>query len=155
MIEIIDQISNTIKQVPDSLEVVIDPKGNSFFLNDYQIEGKKLFSIIHKDDGRTIFLYKKPGEIDKIKKAVEESEIFIAIIDEGFLNNIETLEQFLYAKFLKKPIIILEENNALEKIPKLTEGCDILLRVHLAKDEPPPKDLSKRIKEALKQRKRG
>jgi len=155
LIEIIDQISNTIKRVPDSLEVVIDPKGNSFFLNDYQIEGKKLYSIIHKDDGTTIFLYKKPREIDEIKKAVEESEIFLAIIDEGFLNNIETLEQFLYAKFLKKPVVILEEDNALERFPKLTEGCDILLRVHLAKDEPPPKDLSKKIKDAWQQRKRG
>ena len=154
MIEIIDQISNTIKRVPDSLEVVIDPKGNSFFLNDYQIEGKKLYSIIHKDDGKTIFLYKTPGEIDKIKKAVEESEIFLAIIDEGFLNNIECLEQFLYAKFLKKPVVILEEDNALERFPKLTEGCDIILKLHLAKDESPPKDLSKKIKDAWQQRKR-
>ena len=57
MIEIIDQIDNTIKKVSDSLEVVVDPAGISIFLEEYQIEGKKLVGIIHKKDGTTLFCY--------------------------------------------------------------------------------------------------
>ena len=153
MIEIIDKTNNTIRSVPDSLEVVIDPNGNSIFLEDYHIEGKELYGIIHKEDGTTNFLYKKPGDIDEPKQKVEQSDIFIVMLDEGYLNNYECLEQFLYAKFLKKPMVILEDDNILNKFPNLTFGCDILLRLPLTENSPTSEELTKKIKEALQQRK--
>ena len=152
LIEIIDKTSNTIRTVPDTLEVVIDPNGNSIFIEDYQIEGKKLYGIIHKEDGTTMFLYKNPGEVDETKKRVEESNIFLIILDEGYLNDLECLEQFFYAKFLKKPMVILEENNILKKFPNLTFGCDILLKLPLTKNSHVPEELTKKIKTALKNR---
>lgn len=152
MIEIIDKTSNTIRTVPDTLEVVIDPNGNSMFLEDYQIEGKKLYGIIHKEDETTMFLYKNPGAVDGTKKRVEESDIFLVMLDEEYLNDLECLEQFFYAKFLKKPIVILEENNILKKFPNLTFGCDILLKLPLTENSPIPEELTKKIKEALKNR---
>ncbi|KKM74596.1 hypothetical protein LCGC14_1398700 [marine sediment metagenome] len=153
MIEIIDKTNNTIRSVPDSLEVVIDPNGNSIFLEDYRIEGKKLYGIIHKEDGTTNFLYKNPGEIDERKQEVEQSDIFLVMLDEGYLNNYECLEEFLYAKFLKKPMVVLEEDKILNKFPNLTFGCDILLRLPLTENSPTSEELTKKIKEALQQRK--
>ena len=152
MIEIIDKTNNTVRTVPDTLEVVIDSKGNSIFLEDYQIEGKKLYGIIHKEDGTTMILYKNPGDVDEAKQKVEQSDVFLVMLDEGYLNNYECLEQFLYAKFLKKPMVILEENNILNKFPNLTFGCDILLKLPLTENTPTPEVLTKKIKEALKER---
>ncbi len=152
MIEIIDKTSNTVRTVPATLEVVIDPNGNSIFLEDYQINGKKLYGIIHKKDGTTMFLYKNPEDIDETKQKVEQSDVFLVMLDEEYLNNYECLEQFLYAKFLKKPMVILEENNILNKFPNLTFGCDILLKLPLTENTPTPEVLTKKIKEALKKR---
>lgn len=43
--------------IKDDIEVILDPKGNAFFLNEYKLEGKAIYCIVHKEDGTTMFLY--------------------------------------------------------------------------------------------------
>jgi hypothetical protein len=59
MIEIIDKINNTVRQVVDDLEIVVDPAGIVFHVKDYQLDGQRIFGIIHKEDGSTLFCYQK------------------------------------------------------------------------------------------------
>ena len=74
------------------------------------------------------------------------------MIDEGFFNNPECVEQFLYAKMVDKPMVFLEENNELKKHPELIKGCDILLKLPLTEDDPTPEELEKKINKAWKKR---
>ena len=153
MIEIIDKVNLKVKSVPNDIEVIIDPNGNTVFLKDYQLKGQRIFGVIHKEDGSTIFLYKNiRKEKDEIKKEIESSDIFLAMIDEYYFDNPKTIEQFLYAKLLDKPMVILEENNELQKFPEIIKGCDILLILPLTEDNPTPEELDQKIKEALKKR---
>ena len=65
MIQIIDKVNDSITKIQDNTEVIIDPKGNTLFIDDFQHEGKVIYGIIHKEDGTTLFCY--TGE--KKKKA--------------------------------------------------------------------------------------
>lgn len=140
-----------VKNVQDDIEVVIDPNGNTIFLKDYQSKDQRIFGIIHKEDGSTMVLYKNlKKEADELKKKVEESDVFLVLLDKGYFNNSDRIEQFLYAKFLKKPMVILEENGILEEYSSYLRGCDIILKLPLTEDL--PKDLTNKIKRALKKR---
>lgn len=58
MIEIIDMINNTIEKVED-LEIVIHPLTNQIhFLEDSQVSGKYIFSVIFDEQG-ILLGYKK------------------------------------------------------------------------------------------------
>ena len=72
MIEVIDEINNIITKIQDNTEVIIDYAGNTFFINDYQLDGKAIFGIIHKKDGTTIFLY-----VNEKKKKIRDCYDFI------------------------------------------------------------------------------
>ena len=154
MIEVIDKTNRKIKSVPDDTEVIIGPKGNTIYLEDYQMEGMRIYGIIHKENGSTLFLYKNIKEKkEELKRKIEESDIFLVMLDESYLTNPKCLEKFLYAKICNKPMIILEENNALSKFPALIEGCNIILKLPLTKESPTHEELEQKIKEALKKRK--
>ena len=57
MIKIIDETTNTISTIKDDTEVLLDPEGNTFFLREYELEGKTIHCVIYKEDKTTLFLY--------------------------------------------------------------------------------------------------
>jgi hypothetical protein len=110
----------------------------------------RIFGIIHNEDGSTLFCYKNlKQEADVVKNKVEECDVFLVMLYEGYFDDYECIEQFLYAKFLKKPMVILEENNILEKYSSYVRGCDVLLKLHVTTS---PEELTNKIKQALSKR---
>ena len=89
MIEIIDKINNVIRKVDDNLKVVINPNGETVFIDDYQIEGKAIYGIIHKKDGSTLFCY-----TDEKKKKANDIYDYIKDLlkNNGFKKEIEWVE---------------------------------------------------------------
>lgn len=59
-IAILDKINDTFKYIDDSVEIIIDPDGNTLFINDYPAPRKNMFlyGVIHMEDGTSLFLYK-------------------------------------------------------------------------------------------------
>ena len=89
MIEIIDEINNMIEKVDDNLILVVDPNGETIFIEDYQIEGKVIYGIIHKEDGSTSFCYTD----EKKKKANDIYDYLMRFLKEnGFNKEIEWVE---------------------------------------------------------------
>lgn len=60
-----------------------------------------------------------------IRKGIEESEYFIAIIDENYYDDPDCIEQFLYAKNLGKPMILYIKRGIKKIITDIFKGCDI------------------------------
>ena len=89
MIEIIDKINNIIRKVDDNLNVVVDPNGETIFIDDYQIEDKAIYGIIHKEDGTTLFCY-----TDKKKKRARDfyEHIKDLLKNNGYKKEIEWVE---------------------------------------------------------------
>jgi len=75
------------------------------------------------------------------------------MLDEAYFKNPECVEQFLYAKFLGKSMVIIEENNIMKQCKSYFKGCDILLKMPMTEDSPTPEYLLKKIKEEIKKRK--
>ena len=66
MIEILDEINNTYKSVPDNTKIVKHPTSKQIiYLEEVKLEGKQITDVIFKLDGSTIVLYEKIHENDK------------------------------------------------------------------------------------------
>ncbi len=58
-IEILDEINNINKNIPDNTDMVIHPLNKeTTFLKDIELEGHKLTGIIFEKDGTTMICYK-------------------------------------------------------------------------------------------------
>jgi len=111
LIEIIDKINNMIRKVDDNLILVVDPNGETIFIDDYQIEDKAIYGIIHKEDGSTLFCY-----TDEKKKKAKDFY--------------DSIKQFLEENGFKKEIDWCQNIPPLEKQDKLTffqEYCWVVL----------------------------
>jgi hypothetical protein len=60
-----------------------------------------------------------------IRKGIEQSEYFIAIIEEHYYDDPDCIEQFLYAKNLGKPMILYIKKGINKIITELFKNCDI------------------------------
>ena len=59
MIEILDKVNDTYKQVADDIDMVIHPINNEVtFIKDMELTGHRIIGVIFKEDGTTLFLYK-------------------------------------------------------------------------------------------------
>lgn len=89
------------------------------------------------------------------KKLLEDSEIFICAVNEGFFLNPKCIEQVIYAKSLNKPIALVIEKNTEFKIPDLFESANIVLRLEYidAQDLKKKGDLIIRALNGLKNKK--
>ena len=89
MIEVIDEINNTISRIKDNTEVVLDPEGNTFFLREYELEGKAICRVIYKEDKTTMFLY----TTEKKKKIWDFYEVIKRDLEKkGYKKEIEWCE---------------------------------------------------------------
>lgn len=82
-ITIIDKINDTIDTFNSSLIFVIDPAGEIYYLKDYQIKNKRMFGIIHKKDGSTLFCYENDFDGDKVSSYKEKDLKMYGVIKEG------------------------------------------------------------------------
>jgi len=80
MIEILDKINDITKFVEDDIDLIIHPLNKeTTFLQDMQLEGKKITSIIFKEDGTTMILY---NNIDDKKQMIENDNFRLEILKE-------------------------------------------------------------------------
>lgn len=66
---------------------------------------------------------------ENIRKGIEQSEYFLAIIGECYYDDPDCIEQFLYAKNLGKPMILYIKKGINEIITDLFKNCDIKLAI--------------------------
>lgn len=69
------------------------------------------------------------------KKSLEISDIYLGLISKGFFENPRLLEQFLYAKTLKKPMILLIQKGSEVNPPDIFNGADIRAILDYDEDE--------------------
>ena len=69
------------------------------------------------------------GQVEKDwKELMESSQMYIALVTEGFYDNIDCIEQTLYAKNQNIPTIIIHHNDVIPEIPDLFKGMNIIER---------------------------
>jgi hypothetical protein len=69
------------------------------------------------------------------KKNLETSDIYLGLISEGFFEQPRLLEQFLYAKSLKKPMVLLIQKGSEVNPPDIFDGADIRAILDYDEDE--------------------
>ena len=62
------------------------------------------------------------------RKDMDESYVYIALVEDDFSENIRCIEQTLYAKAKKIPTIILILEGTELSIPDLFEGCNVVAK---------------------------
>ena len=58
---------------------------------------------------------------------IEESEYFVALLSEEYLNDPEAIECFIYAKNLGKPFIVLRDTNYTSIPEDMFKGINVIL----------------------------
>ena len=67
-------------------------------------------------------------------KGIESSDIFIVIVTENYYKDADAMEEFIYAKSLKKPMVLVIKNGT-EITESDFKGCDIRHKTYFSTTE--------------------
>ena len=83
------------------------------------------------------------------KGFVDSSAIYVAIVDEGFCDNMICLEQTLYAKSINIPSILVIKEGINQTIPDLFDGLNLIETLYY--NDSNRKEIMKKLGKKLKE----
>ena len=86
------------------------------------------------------------------KKEMESAHYYIALVTEGFYDNITCIEQTLYAKTNNIPTVILHHDDVIPTIPDLFKGMNMVAILNFNDDN--KKEITKKLAKVMKEMKK-